>query len=509
MNDLNKTSSQKLIRWRTFALVMLPLLAPFAFTLLYVPEKNGQLLSDMAQQKATVLAAIFAANAAPQVAFEDTKGLNALIQTATKDPDVAFVQVTAPDGKMLASAGSSSSKFALDLARMELGLDANSALIVASATIRKESMDLGNVQIVMMKKRINEANRSFWITAALFCVAVMILAAFISFLLGRSFSQLFEQLRQSLFKTANRVDGMVNQLAAVTAQQTAAAAEEASALHETNTTASSVAQAASASAQRASALIEGGAQAEQGASVGLEAASSATQAMREVREQMATITGTIGSLSERAAAIGEIASTVALLAERSNLLALNAAIEAARAGTQGRGFSVVAQEMRSLADGSNRSAGQVKAIIGEIQTAISKAVNDVREGERRVQNTEQMSNRAGDSIRRFAEVTREFAVSGKDIAQSASQQSLAIETMVESIGHATQASSTQLETTKQVEETALQLRQLSRELLGALGTTTEALSSGGDTPGAPRTDVVLPQVHRSSGPNGMGAGAAT
>jgi methyl-accepting chemotaxis protein len=187
--------------------------------------------------------------------------------------------------------------------------------------------------------------------------------------------------------------------------------------------------------------------------------------MRQVREQMNTIGNTIGALSERAATIGEIASTVALLAERSNLLALNAAIEAARAGTQGRGFAVVAQEMRSLADGSNRSAGQVKAIIAEIQSAIIRAVGDAREGERRVQNAESLADRAGENIRSFAETTREFAKLGKEIAASANQQSVAIEQMVESISHATQAGSTQLETTKQVEETARQLRQLSREML--------------------------------------------
>jgi methyl-accepting chemotaxis protein len=192
---------------------------------------------------------------------------------------------------------------------------------------------------------------------------------------------------------------------------------------------------------------------------------SAIVAMRQVREQMNTIATTISALSERAATINEIASTVALLAERSNLLALNAAIEAARAGAQGRGFAVVAQEMRSLADGSNRSAGQVKSIIAEIQSAITRAVADAREGERRVQNAESLSERAGENIRSFAETTREFAKLGKEIAASANQQSVAIEQMVESINHATQAGGTQLETTKQVEETARQLRELSKEML--------------------------------------------
>ncbi|MHB8879712.1 MAG: methyl-accepting chemotaxis protein [Myxococcaceae bacterium] len=315
-----------------------------------------------------------------------------------------------------------------------------------------------------------------WVALALTAVMLAI-AAVMALVLGRSFARLFEQLRSSILRTARRVDDLVNQLAAVTAQQTSAASEESSALHETNATAADVGEAAAASATRAAGLVERGTRAEEGANAGLETVASAVGASRQLREQMGTIGAAIGALSERAATIGEIASTVALLAERSNLLALNAAIEAARAGTQGRGFAVVAQEMRGLADGSNRSAGQVKTIIGEIQSAIARAVADTREGERRAENAEALANRAGESIRKFVDVTAEVSLAGKEIATSANQQSVAIEQMVESIGHATQAGNTQLETTKQVQETARQLRQLSAEMLQVV--------TGHDARGAP------------------------
>lgn len=169
--------------------------------------------------------------------------------------------------------------------------------------------------------------------------------------------------------------------------------------------------------------------------------------------------------------------------QRGGLLTGGAAIEAARAGAQGRGFSVVAQEMRNLADGSNRSANQVKTIIGEIQGAISRAVGDVREGERRVHNAEGLADKAGVSIQNFAEVTREFAHTGKDIASAATQQNSAIEQMVESISHATQAGSTQLETTKQVEETTRQLRDLSHRLIQVvLGGASDGVSGSAPRP---------------------------
>ena len=125
--------------------------------------------------------------------------------------------------------------------------------------------------------------------------------------------------------------------------------------------------------------------------------------------------------------------------------------------------------MRSLADGSNRSAGQLKTIIGEIQGAIAKAVADAIEGERRVRTAEEAADRAGESMRNFVQATREFAQVGKEIATASNQQSEAIEQLVESIQHAAQAGTTQLTTTQQVEETTRLLRQTSDELLDSLG----------------------------------------
>ena len=458
-------SLTKRIRLRTFLLVAVPLALPIAFTLFVVPYQHQKSLLTGTQRKAEVLVGIFAINAAAPVAFDDLKALRALLQTSSKDPDVSYVVVFNAEGQQLASLGD------VQTQKKELGLGsleswADQGMIHVGAPVKgPRDATIGVLQAGFNTQPILAEARSFRTLAIILSIVVLVVAGLMAFLLGAQFSRLFERLRGSILETARSVDEVVSQLASVTSEQTAAASEESSALQESNTTAGDVGHAATAAAQRATALIDGGGRAEESATAGLQSVASAATSLREVRDQMSAITTTIGALSERATAIGDIASTVALLAERSNLLALNAAIEAARAGAQGRGFSVVAQEMRSLADGSNRSAAQVKAIIAEIQGAITRAVSEAREGERRVGKTEQLAEQAGESIRKFAEVTREFALVGKEIAVSATQQSVAIEQVVESIGHATEAGGMQLEATRQVEQTTRQLRELSRQLI--------------------------------------------
>ncbi len=451
------------LRLRTFALVAVPLAPAILFMLFFVPARQRSALMQRAENSAQVLTAIFAENAVAPVLFDDQKGLQALLQSGAKDPDAAYLAVIAPDGRMLASQGRTPSARKTHVEALETWQ--GDGLLHVAAPIKKDAQVLATLQAGFSTERIEAEARSFRLLAVVLTIAVLIIGAAMAVLLGRNFIALFEQLRHSILRTARSVDEVVNQLAAVTAEQTSAASEESTALHETNATASEVSQAAVQAAQRASALIDGGGRAESAAQEGLQSVALASDGLKGVREQMNTLAGTISSLSERATAIGEIASTVAVLAERSNLLALNAAIEAARAGAQGRGFSVVAQEMRNLADGSNRSASQVKAIIAEIQGPIARAVSDTREGERRVQHAEELATGAAESIRKFANVTREFAAAGKEIAEMARMQSGAIEQMVDSIAHATEAGGTQLETTRQVEETTGQLRQLSSELL--------------------------------------------
>ncbi len=102
--------------------------------------------------------------------------------------------------------------------------------------------------------------------------------------------------------------------------------------------------------------------------------------MGQIRAQVTAIANTIIKLAQLTRRIDEIISSVQEIATQSNLLALNASIEAARAGTHGRGFAIVADEVRSLSKQSNAAAEQVQHILAEIQTAVGQTIRATDSG---------------------------------------------------------------------------------------------------------------------------------
>jgi methyl-accepting chemotaxis protein len=132
---------------------------------------------------------------------------------------------------------------------------------------------------------------------------------------------------------------------------------------------------------------------------GRRAVDEVVEGMRRIHQQMDQVGENITHLAEQVQTIGEIIATVNDLAEQSNLLAVNASIEAAKAGEQGKGFSVVAQEVKSLAEQSKQATVQVRGILGEIQRATSSTVLAAEQGSRAVSEGVKQSGQAGEAIR--------------------------------------------------------------------------------------------------------------
>lgn len=159
----------------------------------------------------------------------------------------------------------------------------------------------------------------------------------------------------------------------------------------------------------------------------------------------------ITALGEKSTVIGSIVETIKAISDQTNLLALNAAIEAARAGEHGRGFSVVAEEVRKLAEQSTLSSAQIETIIHDIKTSLDEAITSmdsekevVQSGANAIQNAQQAFTRIKESTQVLSEQIQEISALSSDITQSA-----------DIIAHeVTQVAAICQETTAQTEEVA-------------------------------------------------------
>ena len=169
-------------------------------------------------------------------------------------------------------------------------------------------------------------------------------------------------------------------------------------------------------------------------------ANSGRQSVGEAVAQMAQIENTVtnsaqvvAKLGEQSAEIGQIVDTIAGIAGQTNLLALNAAIEAARAGEQGRGFAVVADEVRKLAEQSQEAAERIAVLIRGIQTETEKAVTAMNTGTQEVKLGTQVVRTAGGDFEEIASLVAEMSEQVREISAVMQHMAEGSQQIVESV----------------------------------------------------------------------------
>ncbi len=260
-----------------------------------------------------------------------------------------------------------------------------------------------------------------------------------------------------------------SQILATTSQAAAGAAETATAVSQTTATVEEVKQTAQLASQKAKNVSENAQKAAQISMTGRKAAEDAVRLMKDIQDKMESIAERVVLLSEQGLAIGEIIVSVNDLAEQSGILAVNAAIEANKAGEYGKGFSVVAQEIRNLAEQSKQATAQVRTILSEIQKSTSAAVLAAEQGAKTVETGVAQSSEAGESIRLLADSIAEAAQSSIQIAASSQQQMVGMDQVALAMESIKEASQQNAAGTKQAEAVAQDLHEIGRHLGNMIG----------------------------------------
>lgn len=281
--------------------------------------------------------------------------------------------------------------------------------------------------------------------------------------------RLIRAIQSTLREASGGLASSAAEILAVSTQQAASANESMAAVSETVATVDQVAQTSEQASQRARAVAESAQRAAEIARNGRQAVENSMEAMTAVRTRVESIADSIVALAERAQAIGEIITAVTDIAEQTNLLALNAAVEATRAGEHGRGFSVVAGEIKSLAEQAKRSTVEIRQILGEIQRATSSAVMATEQGTKQADAGTRQAREAGDTIRSLADAVAHAAQAAAQIVASSGQQAIGMEQIRQAIGNIHEATQQNLASSRQAEMAAMELNRLGTVLVEFVG----------------------------------------
>jgi methyl-accepting chemotaxis protein len=272
--------------------------------------------------------------------------------------------------------------------------------------------------------------------------------------------QLLAQIKHAsheLNQSADVVNRGASEIALGTQSTTSRIEQTATAVTEMTSTVQEVAQNATGAAQAAS-------KADASAQSGRQVMQNTIETINALSNEVKEASEVIRKLEDDTNSVGTVLDVIRGIAEQTNLLALNAAIEAARAGEQGRGFAVVADEVRNLAQRTQESTAEIQQIIENVQTGAKDAVSAMEQGSESTATCVEQANIAGAALDEITMAVNEIHMMNTQIATAAEEQTTVSEDIsknINEISHATTEIHTNI---RQFNELANSLAQMAEEL---------------------------------------------
>jgi methyl-accepting chemotaxis protein len=484
---------------------------------LHVEQESGtQALTYALESKADAFGELLAQTAPDLILSSDFTALEYYRSKVTRDDDIVYATYLNKDGKPLTEFSKPDDEENITEKRYTINFDGD---VLGSVLIGLSTSNLNN-QITLSDRRISNTLDQITETGAkslnrfsVILVAIIIAAmAFISagmfmlfhYVVAKRLKETYTatansgdltiqlsdneedeigQLRKSFNRYIGELRGTIQMLASDVESLSSVASELQSSSYEQNENAniqlkesvyvSDAMNEMTASAREVANITNNAAttaqNADEAANNGKQVVSQTVESINMLAQEVENTAGVVTTLQANSENIGSVLDVIRSVADQTNLLALNAAIEAARAGEQGRGFAVVADEVRTLASRTQQSTEEIQQIILQLQNDSAQAVRAMEKGRTQAHSSVAQAARAGDSLEEITAAVSTIRDMNSQIASAAEEQTARSEEVkrnVEKINEVTELSGKIAERTSRVSEHLTQIVNRLETLIG-------------------------------------------
>ncbi len=328
--------------------------------------------------------------------------------------------------------------------------------------LTQKIQELIDLQLRVAQAERQDAARLYQQTQAVF-IGLLVLALLLASPLGYAISRM---ITRTLSQTISAIAQATSEIATATEQQERILSQQAASVNQTTATLDQLSVFSQKTAQQADTVAIESEESLHLTENGSHATRQALKRINDLKQKVSLIASQINQLREQTQQIGSISTLVKDLADQTNMLALNAAVEAVRAGEKGKGFAIVAGEIRKLADESRQSSDRINSLVQEIQTLIKATVAVTEAGESTVQESVTAVETSAAAFDRVAQAAQTVVLAGQQISLSTDQQTKAIQEVLTTMHSLNRAA---VETANGIGQTKVATQQLNSTVSGLKG----------------------------------------